>query len=96
MAEAVTAEPREKRMEAIIISLQEGYKIYRNVRIVRIKDKRYNLLIMVDYMPMVGDIDGELTILTEDGEIRFGHVTGFYFIKGNVFKLLMKEDDYVE
>ena len=95
MAETLSTVPH-KQLEAIVISLHEGYQIYRNVNMIRIKDRRYNLLIMVDYMPMVGEISGSLTILSDTDEIQLDNVTGFYFIKGNVFKLLIKEDDYVE
>jgi hypothetical protein len=95
MAEAIT-ETSKKQMEAIVLSLHDGYQIYRNVNMIRIKDRRYSLMVMVDYMPMVGEINGSLTILCDENEIQIDHITGFYFIKGNVFKLLIKEDDYVE
>jgi hypothetical protein len=94
MAEPVSAAP-QKQLEAIVISLHNGYQIYRNVNMIRVKDRNYNLLIMVDYMPVVGEITGSLTIVSDQDEIRIDDITGFYFVKGNVFKLLIKEDDYV-
>lgn len=95
MAKNAVEEPGNKHMEAIVISLHDGYKIYHNVNLIRIKDKNYNLLVMVDYMPIVGELDGSLSIVSDEEEVRVDNITGFYFIKSNVFKLLIKEDDYV-
>ena len=55
----------KKSIEAIVISFRNGYQIYYNVKLIRIVSKKYNLLIMVDYMPIVGELDGEIEIVSE-------------------------------
>ena len=47
-------------MEAFIkvkvFSISNGLEVIENVKLVRIKSKDYNLLIMPDYMPILGEI----------------------------------------
>ncbi len=86
----------KKYIEVIVISFQSGYQIYHNVRLIRLKSKQYNLLIMLDYMPVVGELDGEISIVSDTDEIKLENVQGFYVMKNNVFKLLIKEDLHVE
>ncbi|MDF2844833.1 MAG: hypothetical protein K0R00_3259 [Herbinix sp.] len=86
----------KKSIEVIIISFQNGFQIYHNVKIIRLYSKDYNLLMMVDYMPVVGELEGRLVIVSEEEEVTLDNVSGFYVMKNNVFKLLIKEDSHVE
>lgn len=86
----------KKYIEVIIISFQKGYQIFHNVNLIRLKSKKYNLLIMVDYMPIVGEVDGDISLVSDNEEVRLENIQGFYVMKNNVFKLLIKEDLYVE
>ncbi len=86
----------KKLIEVIIISFQNGFQIYHNVKIIRLYSKDYNLLMMVDYMPVVGELEGRLVIVSEEEEVTLDNVSGFYVMKNNVFKLLIKEDSHVE
>ena len=93
MAEALKP---TKKIEAIVISYQNGFKVYQDVKMIRLKGERLNLLIMADYMPTVGEINGNVELVRDDG---FGgevttltDVSGFFVVKNNVFKLLLKED----
>lgn len=86
----------KKSIEVIIISFQNGFQIYHNVKIIRLYSKEYNLLMMVDYMPVVGELEGRLVIVSEEEEVTLDNVRGFYVMKNNVFKLLIKEDSHVE
>lgn len=83
---------QKKYIEVILISFATGYEVYHDVHMIRLKDKRSNLLMMVDYMPTLGEMDGELEIVTENGVVKLENVRGFFCIKNNVFKLLLKED----
>ena len=65
-------------MEVKIFSLKNGYEHYDNVKAIRIKSKDYNLLIMKDYLPVIGKIDGE------------EHVEGFYMLTNDIFQLVLK------
>jgi hypothetical protein len=91
-----TLSEEKKQIEVIIISIQNGYQIYHNTKVIRILSKQYNLLIMVDYMPVVGELDGKLVIVSDEEEVSFDHIRGFYVMKNNVFKLLVEENVHAE
>jgi hypothetical protein len=91
-----TLPEEKKQIEVIIISFQNGFQIYHNTKIIRILSKQYNLLIMVDYMPVVGELDGKLVIVSEEEEVSFENIRGFYVMKNNVFKLLIEENTHAE
>lgn len=99
----------EKRIEAIIISYQDGFTIYHNVRAIRLKGKDINLLIMPDYMPTFGEVSGKVELICDEEEpkkdmdgrekdeqfhVALENISGFFVIKNNVFKLLLKEGNY--
>ncbi|HKL80143.1 MAG TPA: hypothetical protein VJ888_06870 [Mobilitalea sp.] len=86
----------KKYIEVIVISFRNGYQIYHNVKMIHILSNKYNLLVMVDYMPVVGDIEGKLVIVSDAEEVTFDNIQGFYVMKNNVFKMIVKEDSYVE
>lgn len=97
-------EEDHKRIEAVIIGYEQGYVSYHNVKLIRMKGKNLNLLLMVDYMPTLGEIDGRVELLCEEHmdrkgnkgatqSIVFENVSGFFVIKNNVFKLLLKEEN---
>jgi len=86
----------KKYIEVIVISFKSGFQIYHNVKLIRLLSKQYNLLMMVDYMPVVGELDGKLVIVSEKEEVCFDHIQGFYVMKNNVFKLLVREASHVE
>ena len=75
-----------------VIVLDSGVDIeeIENVRIVRIKSDNYNLLIFKDYMPLIGEIDGSITI---EGEVtkKYENIKGFYSISRNIFHLIISE-----
>lgn len=86
----------KKSIEAIVISFRNGYQIYYNVKLIRIVSKKYNLLIMVDYMPIVGELDGDIEIVSENDVVSMKNISAFYIMKNNVFKLLIREDTHAE
>ena len=51
-----------KNVTARVYSIVNGVKEIQHVRLIRIKSRKYNLLIMEDYMPVLGEIDGDVTI----------------------------------
>ena len=64
--------------------------VIENVRIIRIKSDKYNLLIMKDYWPVVGEINGKIIIEAEES-FTYDNITGFYALSHNVFHLIIKE-----
>lgn len=93
MAEALQP---AKRIEPIIISYNNGFTAYHDVKMIRLKGEHMNLLIMADYMPTLGEINGNVELVREDGFggeiVSLNDVSGFFVVKNNVFKLLLKED----
>ena len=74
-----------------IFDLDKGLTEYEHIKIVRIISKDYNLLIMQDYLPIIGNIDGSLDIKGDDIDIKFPKIRAFYMNSNNVFNLMIKE-----
>ena len=63
-----------------------------NVKVIRVKDEKYNLLIMRDYWPVIGEINGDV-YLDGEKEQAFENIKGFYMLSHNVFRLIIVEDN---
>ena len=74
-----------------IFSLDKGLIEYEHMKIIRIVSKDYNLLIMQDYLPILGEIDGSVDIKNEELELNYKSVNAFYMCSNNVFNLMIKE-----
>ena len=68
-----------------------GLVEYEDVKIVRIVSKDYNLLIMKDYLPIIGEIDGNVDIKSEKEEINLKDIKAFYMNSNNEFNLMIRE-----
>ena len=68
-----------------------GLVEYENVKIVRIVSKDYNLLIMKDYLPIIGEIDGNVDIKSEKEEVNLKNIKAFYMNSNNEFNLMIRE-----
>ncbi len=83
-----------KSDELKVIVLDSGIDIeeIEKVKIIRVKSGIYNLLIYKDYWPIVGEINGSISI---EGEInrKYENIKGFYSLSRNVFHLIIKERD---
>ena len=83
-------------MEAFIkvkvFSLSNGLEVIENVKLVRIKSKDYNLLIMPDYMPILGEIQGNIDIENKDDTKTFENINGYYVNTNNEFSLILREN----
>ena len=74
-----------------IFTISNGLEEIEQVKIIRIKSKEYNLLIMKDYLAMIGRVEGSVEIETEKETIRKENIEGYYIHQHNEFKLLIKE-----
>lgn len=54
-----------------VFDMEDGLLEYENIKSVRIVSKDYNLLIMKDYMPIIGEINGNVDIIGQDTNISF-------------------------
>jgi len=68
-----------------------GLVEYEDVKIVRIISKDYNLLIMKDYLPIIGEIDGNVDIKSEKEEVNLKNIKAFYMNSNNEFNLMIRE-----
>ena len=62
----------------------------KNVKVIRVKDKKYNLLILKDYWPVIGEINGDIHF-EGDETYSYPNINGFYLLSHNVFKLIVSE-----
>jgi len=79
-----------KEMKVRVFNL-DGLVEYENVKIVRIVSKDYNLLIMKDYLPIIGEIEGTVDIKGDDLEVSLKDIKAFYMNSNNEFNLMVKE-----
>lgn len=81
------------KINAKIYSILRGYKTYDNCDAIKIKSDGYNLLIMEDYLPVIGQINGDITFIQGDKQSTIDKITGYYRHAHNEFELLIKSDD---
>lgn len=71
--------------------MEEGHQGFENIKSIYINSKKYNILIMEDYLPVIGDVDGDITIKFGDDVIKeIKNIQGFYKHSHNEFALLIK------
>ncbi|MFI3172806.1 MAG: hypothetical protein R3Y58_10660 [Eubacteriales bacterium] len=80
----------ERTMQVRAISIENGLEVIEQVKLVRIKSKKYNVLIMVDSQPMLGEVEGDVTIVNSDGEKKYSQIKGYYVNKENVLSLIVE------
>ena len=83
----------ENNIEVIILLNKNiTLKKMHNVKMIRIKDEKYNLLIMKDYWPVLGEINGSISFDGDDA-VSFENIKGFYVLSNNIFHLIIIDDD---
>ena len=80
------------KITATVLGIYEGFQKFEQVDMIRIKSEKYTLLIMDDYMPVIGRIDGMVEIVSGEDTRSFQPIHGFYTHRKNTFELLIKED----
>ena len=74
-----------------IFDIENGLREYKDIKIIRIISKDYNLLIMKDYLPIIGEIEGSVDIKNDTVDLSFKDIKAFYMNSENVFNLMIKE-----
>jgi hypothetical protein len=82
-------------MEVRVSSYENGLQVYDNIHLIRVKSTKYNLLILEDYMPIIGEVHGNVSFVGEEQEVVLNDIQGFFCHKHNVFSLLIKENSHV-
>lgn len=76
-----------------VFELNHGLTVYDEIKLVRIVSKDYNLLVMVDYLPLLGEFDGNIDIKGNNVDISFKNIKGFYMNSNNVFNLMINGEE---
>lgn len=74
-----------------VFDMKQGLVEYKDVKTIRIISKDYNLLIMKDYMPIIGEIVGSVDIKGEDVDLSFKQIKAFYMNSKNIFNLMIED-----
>lgn len=88
----VSTKQRYDELVANIYTINDGLTTIENVKIIRLKSDDYNLLIMKDYMPIIGEIDGEISFQTDNDNKKFDKIKAFYMLKDNEFNLIIRQE----
>ena len=78
-------------MKVRIFDLANGIKEYVDIKFIRIASKDYNLLILNDNIPVYGEMDGTLTINSNDIDLEYNNLKAYYIHHDNEFNLMIKE-----
>lgn len=75
-----------------IFTFKNGLELIENVIAIRIRSKEYNLLILKDYLPIIGEIEGSFEIEIENVEdnLLYENIKAYYVIENNVFSVLIE------
>ena len=91
MAKTNNEEQETTREMKVKVFDLNGLVEYEDVKIVRIISKDYNLLIMKDYLPIIGEIEGSVDIKSEKEEVNLKNIKAFYMNSNNEFNLMIRE-----
>jgi len=78
-------------MQIKIFTLKNGLEIYENIVAIRITSKEYNLLVLKDYVPIIGKIEGKVEFENEDSTTKkLENITAYYICHNNIFNLMIE------
>lgn len=70
-----------------LLNINGDVKQYDDVKFIKIRSKKYNLIIMKDYLPIIGEVQGSIEIGREKENIDMKKVRGYFMHKHNKFNL---------
>mgnify|MGYP007070039286 CR=1 FL=1 len=76
-----------------VFDMEHGLVVYDDVKSVRIISDDYNLLIMKDYLSILGEINGSVNIKSSTDDVTFDNIRAFYMNSNNIFNLMIKDDE---
>jgi hypothetical protein len=85
--------PLTGQMNAHILHYMEGQRDVEHVHAIRLQDPKYGLLIMDDYAPVIGMVQGSVHIMADEEEIALEDIKGFYRLLKNEFILLIQPNE---
>ena len=76
-----------KNIVVQLLNINGDVMEYEDVNFIKIVSKKYNLIIMKDYLPIIGEVQGEIEIGRENDTISMKKVRGYFMHKHNKFNL---------
>ena len=73
-----------------VFELETGLTTYKDCEYIRITDEKYNLLVMLDYTPIIGEVNGKIDIMYNGQEIQYEGVKASFMNSNNVFNLMIQ------
>lgn len=73
-----------------VFELETGLTTYKDCEYIRITDEKYNLLVMLDYTPIIGEVNGKIDIMYNGQEIHYKGVKASFMNSNNVFNLMIQ------
>ena len=73
-----------------VFELETGLTTYKDCEYIRIIDEKYNLLVMLDYTPIIGELNGNVDIMYNGKEIHYKNIKASYMNSNNVFNLMIQ------
>ncbi len=70
-----------------LLNIEGDVTQYDDVNFIKIISEKYNLIIMKDYLPIIGEISGKIEIGRSDETIKMENVRGYFMHKHNKFNL---------
>lgn len=83
---------RSGKINVRVIDEENGYQKLEGIRAIRISSSDYRLLILEDFTDTLGRIEGDVTFLLADREVKLENILGYYKHQHNEFMLLVQED----
>ena len=77
-------------MKAKVVSLLNGLQEFENLEMIRIKSNRHTLLIMKNFMPVIGELEGSVEFVFSKEIVKMENLKGYYMHKKNIFSLLVE------
>ena len=78
-------------MKVRVFDVEHGLVEYDDIKTIRIISRDYNLLILKDYLSVIGEIVGSVDIKGENVDVSFKQIKAFYMNSKNVFNLMIEE-----
>ena len=75
-----------------VLSMKKGLVEYNDVQFIRIISKNYSLIIMKDYLPLIGEVQGKIEIEGLKETIKLQNIIGYYIHKHNQFNLFLRDE----
>lgn len=74
-----------------LLNIEGDVTEYSDVNFIKIVSDKYNLIIMKDYLPIIGEISGTIEIGRKNENITVENVRGYFMHKHNKFNLFYSE-----